>query len=147
MFTHNKKLYDWLLSMFLLPFFRGDFVRIRRSLPKEFSVKQKILFLSSTKSGYAQTQNGNGIVFEYFVLHTDKERLLLSPLPSHSPNFYLALISISSRSRYKNSVRLQGYERKSLEWFLAAPTHLQLDDTLLNIPSLCLLWKHCTMHR
>lgn len=138
--TATKNVYTQQKSVWLIfsRFFDATFVRI-------FSKKNTFL-LSSTKSGYTQTQNGNEIVFEYAFLsdvHTDEEKLLLLiafnsrhrstfpwsrfPLILHPParQFYNQRLELHMRSVFRESWR--------------PPTQTKSSDMLLNIFWLWLL--------
>lgn len=79
-------------------FFREDFVRIRRLFLKNFQSNKKYFSCHPPKAVMRRLRMELELYLNIVYCNTDEERLLLSPLLSTSPNFYLALISISSRS-------------------------------------------------
>lgn len=89
--TTTENVYTQQKSVWLILFsrFRGDFVRIPRSFRRIFSQK---IFLSSTKSGYTQTQNGNGIVFEYLLCAYRRRKIVASRSFQNPAPFYHTLI-------------------------------------------------------
>lgn len=141
----TKKLYDWVLSIFLL-FFREDLVRIRRLFQKNFQSNKKYFSCHPPKAVMRRLRTGMELYLNIVYCIQIKKDCCFPRCFQPLRNSTL-LWSRFLRVRYKNFVQLQGYIRASLEWFLAARIHPRLDDTLLNIPWLYSLWKHCTMHR
>lgn len=87
MCTHNKKVCDWLFSLFLWGLWKNSSL-----IPENFQSEKKIFSLSSTKSGNTQTQNGNEIVFEYFSGKNTNEEIVASRSFQSVVAFYLPLI-------------------------------------------------------
>lgn len=116
------------------------------SLSKEFSVKKCFLVIQQ-KPTLRRLRLEMKLYLNISCGNTDEEKLLLPVAFEASWQPTLPWSRSLSTARYKLSSNFQAMLDKCFPRAVRAPTPDQRFDMLLNIFLLCVLRKHCTMHR